>query len=187
MTTSFRRGFKKEVSELVAEIRSDFGIRPLDPIEPAALAGWLGIPVLGISTAGPEITGSFRSSTAWNRFHAATLPYRGGHLIVHNDLSPPMRQKSDLAHELGHIFLEHDFMPLQGSLEHRRSATENEADWFGFSLLITDEAALSLARANLTDDECARIMQVSEAAVTFRLNASGARTRAHRERNRRQH
>lgn len=185
MTSGFRRGFKREVAQIVTEVRSDFGIRPLDPVDPSEIAGWLEIPVLGVSEAGPDLTGAFRASTAWDKFHAATLPFGTGHLIIHNDLSPPMRQKSDVAHELGHIFLEHEFMPVNGSLDHRDSLVEREADWFGFSLLITDEAALSLARSNLPDEECARIMQVSEAAVAFRLNASGARLRARRERDRR--
>lgn len=185
MSGQFRRGFKQEVAELVADIRSDFGSRPLDPVEPVEIAAWLEIPVLGVSQAGPELTGAFRSSTAWDKFHAATLPFGTGHLIIHNDLSPPLRQKSDLAHELGHIFLEHEFMPVNGNLEHRDSIVEREADWFGFSLMVTDEAALSLARSNLPVDECARVMRVSEAAVNFRLNASGARLRARRERDRR--
>lgn len=182
----FRRGFKAEVDKLVDEVRRDFGVRPPDALDPAALAAFLSIPLVGVSACEPEVVERFVASSLSGRFHAATIPFGAGAAIVHNDAAPLTRQRSNVAHELGHILLEHAFSPVNTEDgPHRDSVVEREAAWFGFALLVTSDAALAIARTNLDPGEAAVLLGVSEDAVRYRLDVSGARHRADNERARR--
>jgi hypothetical protein len=179
----FRRGFKTEVNDLVDDVRRDFGVRPLDPLDPLALAAHLEIPVVGITSCDANLVERFLRSTLSSRFHAATVPLGTGSVIVHNDTASPARQRSNVAHELGHVLLEHNFAPVntdEGPM--RDSAVEREAAWFGFALLVTAQAALTIVRTGLDVADAATLLGVSEDAVRYRLDVSGARRRAANER-----
>lgn len=168
------------------EVRRDFGVRPLDALDPAALAAHLRIPVFGISGCEASLVTRFLGSSLRERFHAATVPVDNGVAIIHNDRAPVTRQRSNLAHELGHVLLEHDFFPIntEDGFE-RDSAVEREADWFGFALLITTEAALAIARIGIDVQDAADMLGISVQAMRYRLDVSGASIRARRERSRR--
>jgi Zn-dependent peptidase ImmA (M78 family) len=181
-----RRGFKADTDRLVRSIRADFGCSQLDALDPFELAVDLRIPVLPLSAITPEVWLEYRGSTLRGRFHAATLRDGSGYFIVHDDEASVLRQRSNLAHELGHIFLEHDHPPVNSGEELSRDVgVEAEAQWFGFALLVPAEAALALARSGMSDESAAERMGVSVDAARYRLNVTGARRRAEAERQRR--
>jgi len=183
--SEFRRGFKSEVDRLVDEIRREFRVRPLDPLDPAELAQNLGIPVVGISECDEMLSARFLTSTLCDRFHAATIPVGTGVAIVHNDAAAVTRQRSNIAHELGHTFLEHPFFPVNTEDgPERDSAIEREASWFGFALLVTPQAALAIARTRMSIEDAAETLGVSVEAVRYRVDVTGANKRARRERER---
>lgn len=179
MTPKFRRGFKAEVDDLVRDVRGDAGVRLLDPLDPFAVARSLKIPVIGTSECGDDLCRSLRLSTLAAKFHAGTLRLPRGVAIVHNDDAVIVRQRANIAHELGHIFLEHEEYPVNTDDGLARDVNvEREADWFGFALLIPTEAALALARSFVSDADAAAMFGVSIQAARFRLDASGAWRRA---------
>lgn len=182
----FRRGFKSEVEALVSSIREDYGCGPLQALDPLDLAAHLSIPVLPLSAIDPETWLEFRGSLLSGRFHAATIRDGCRYVIVHDDDAPIVRQRSNVAHELGHIFLEHEHPPINSGEELvADKGVEAEANWFGFALLVPQEAALALARSRMSDEAAADRMGVSVEAVRFRINGTGARRRADNERRRR--
>lgn len=178
--TEFRRGFKAETERLVVDIRNEFGVPPRGRLDAFKLAKWLDIETVPISHAGPEALGKLEAVNC--NFNAATVRKGHGHIIFYNDLSNSARQQSDIAHELGHIYLEHEMSPISTGDKLRDIDVEKEADWFGFALLIPTQAALSIARANLTDAEGAELLGVSEEALRYRMNMTGARKRARQNR-----
>src|SRR4051794_13610859 len=48
-TVAFRRGFKTEANEIVAEIRGELGLTLFEALDPHELAAWLEIPIIGLS------------------------------------------------------------------------------------------------------------------------------------------
>jgi Zn-dependent peptidase ImmA (M78 family) len=183
---AFRRGFKSEVDRLIREVRADFGCRALDALDPSLLAAHLRIPVVGVSACEPAVLAHFRVSSLSARFHAATVAHRAGAVIVHNDSAPLTRQRSNIAHELGHVLLEHDLFPVNTEDgPHRDSAVEREAAWFGFALLITTQAALKIARLGMEPADGASLLGVSEDALRYRMDVTGATKRVRAEQLRR--
>lgn len=84
---------------------------------------------------------------------------RGQTLVLYNDQSPPCRQCFTLAHELGHLLLQH-----QGHVRRH----EEEADFFA-SLLLLPDAVLNLL--------CSRGISLTEAFLmkTFGVSRNAAR------------
>lgn len=99
-------------------------------------------------------------------------------MIIHNDGMPTTRQRSNVAHELGHIFLEHDHPPINVDGDFTRDAVdEAEANWFGFALLVPAQAATHLAHIGFTVAQAAELFGVSEDLMRMRLDVTGARKR----------
>ena len=61
---------------------------------------------------------------------------------------------------------------------------EDEATWLAGCLLISEGAALAIARGRWTIDEAASRFGASEKMVTYRVNATGAPKRVQRARGR---
>jgi Zn-dependent peptidase ImmA (M78 family) len=96
------------------------------------------------------------------------------------------RQRADLAHELAHALLLHEpHVVRDGKAPDFDQLQEEEASWLGGVLLVTEEACLSVCRRNLAVGEAASMMGVSEDLMRWRINATGARKRVARARNRR--
>lgn len=80
-------------------------------------------------------------------------------------------------HEFAHVVLEHQF---GASLSDERKCglggdQEAEADWRSGEMLIPNDGAFRLARANAIDEEAADAYDVSLAGARWRMNHSGAR------------
>src|SRR4030095_9462634 len=97
-----------------------------------------------------EAIGHFHNS-ARETFSAVTVVLGSRRLIVVNDSHAATRQASNLAHELGHVVLEHEphRLVIQNGCRVWNSEMENEATWFGGALLVPREAALLVARGGV--------------------------------------
>ena len=183
-----RRGFKKEAHALAREVRADLGLIPADPLDPFALAGFLEIPVYPLSDLRDGAAEAVRHLTERDpsAFSAVTIFEGNRKTIWHNDGHAVVRQRSNLAHEIAHALLFHT--PGSGADPVRArpwdSTAEEEAQWLGGALLVSDEAALALARAGIDIVTGAARYGVSTEMMTYRLNVTGALIRAARSRRR---
>jgi Zn-dependent peptidase ImmA (M78 family) len=87
-----------------------------------------------------------------------------------------------LAHELAHALLKHEPTPAIDDRGCRlwNQNVEDEAQWLAGALLVTEDAALHVARDQLTVPEAAVALGVSPAMINYRLNVTGARKRVAR-------
>lgn len=109
-------------------------------------------------------------------FSAMTIHDGSKRLIVVNDGHSVVRQNADVSHEVAHDLLGHPARPvfdLRGCRDFDEDA-EDEADWLGPALLVSEEAALHVARHGLSLDEAAALYGVSEQVMRFRLNVTAA-------------
>ncbi len=173
-----RRGFKAEANRLAREIRQDLGLNALDPLDPRALAQDLGIPLVPLSALkkdAPAVVRHFSEQES-GVFSAVTMFYGTRRAILYNDSHSPGRQASDIAHELSHALLQH---PPEVAIDHRgrrnwNQNLEDEATWLGGALLISDEAAIEIARNQMSTDVAALAYGVSEQMIVWRLNVTAA-------------
>lgn len=179
---NLRRGFKKEANKIAVDIRTELSLSPSDPLDPLALAKHLDIPVLPLADLrlqAPEAV-SYFSSVNSSEFSALTVFDGTRRLIVHNDSHAKGRQTSNLSHEIAHGLLLHDpttSLNENGCREWDQEM-EDEADWLGATLLITEEAALKIARAQISDEKAALLYGTSVQLMRWRMSVTAARKRA---------
>jgi Zn-dependent peptidase ImmA (M78 family) len=116
-------------------------------------------------------------------FSAATVPIENGRrVIIYNDGHDPGRQNNSIAHEIAHILLGHpSTLPIDSSGKRVIDRDiEDEANWLGATILISDEAALRIVRDGLSTREACDRYGVSAPLLQMRRNASGAVIRARR-------
>lgn len=182
-----RRGFKTEANWYAREMRSELNLAAHDPLCPWKLAGHLEIPLVTLAhyeRAAPEAVSWLRSASGQKAFSAITLFNRRKPLIIYNDAHPRKRQAADIAHELAHGLLMHPPKPpinADGSRDYD-SELEEEANWLGPALLVSDEAALYIAEKQMEIDVASDHYGASTDVVRMRLNVSGATKRVARRR-----
>lgn len=182
-----RRGFKSEAERLADSIRSTLGLRPGDPLDPDAVAGYLGAAIV----AADQLVGKERleklKSIQEDAFSAVTFRLPDGRVVVvYNPQHSQGRVRSDLAHELSHLILAHETRTIElvagRNLFTCNPEQEDEANWLAGCLLLPRPVVLAAARAGLTARELANQQGVSEAMARYRLHASGAVLQARRGR-----
>lgn len=188
MSSGYRRGFKKECEEICHEVRAELGTGRYAAFDPFALADNLFIPHEPIDDyAGDERCGwavDHLAGEGREEFSAVTV-YRGTRRrILYNGQNSPARRRSDVAHELSHVLLEHVPGPVRGNGDARtwNPDQEKEASWLSGVLLVPEHVALRLARSGTPITGAATSYGVSVQLMQFRLNASGALKRVQRER-----
>ena len=181
-----RRGFKSEANKYAREFRAELGLRSHDSLNPWHLAEHLAIPVNPLSELRDEIPDAVSHVMEYDQaaFSAVTLCQGYKRLIIHNDAHHPKRQANNIAHELGHAILGHPPMPPLNDYGCRNfnRELEDEADWLGATLLISEEAALHIAELRMTVCEASDRYGVSEKLVQWRLNATAAFRRVAKKR-----
>jgi hypothetical protein len=183
-----RKGFKSEAREMAAEVRTEIGLGPLDPLDPFVLAGHLAVPVLPLSALDGCSEAAHHFSTVEPEcFSAVTVFHGPRRTIVHNDAHAPVRQNSNIAHELAHCLLQHRPAPAfnDAGCRHWDQDVEDEAAYLGAALLVTAEAALSVVRHRTSLAVASHRYGVSDQLMTWMINDCGARKRVQRERMRR--
>ncbi len=132
---------------------STFAPDPHPPIDVERLATLLGFQVVEIQSAGDELSG---------------LVSPRHKIIGVNANHHPRRQRFTLAHELGHIILNH---PPEGRCSAREIALFNrEADAFASELLVPTQLLRQLAGTRTySPSVLSRLFDVSEEAMILRL------------------
>jgi hypothetical protein len=182
---------KAELRRLAAEIReTDLGLTEFQRLCPYRLAEEHGTDVysledLAASGCPLQAIDYFTSvdSEAWS---AALVPNGTGRFIVENTVHLPRRRRSNVAHEMAHLLLEHEFdrvLFTDGKRGCRNPATremEEEAAELSGELLLPAAAAARAAVAGKTDEQVGDLFDVSTEFARWRLNVTGARLIAHR-------
>lgn len=175
---TFRHGFKVQANRIAVEVRGDLGLLPTSPLDQWQVCDHLDIEVFKLSElSGPkgEKVGRHFLEVEKEMFSGMVLPLGIRTAIVHNDAHVPVRQRSNLFHELSHLFLGHPIDPLvsaDGTINRDR-AIEDEAAFLGGCLAIPNEAACHIVNLAM-QASAARMYQVSPAMLNFRLQVSGA-------------
>ena len=170
---AFARGFKARANRIAIQVRDQMGLSPIEPIDPFAMCDLFDVEVIRMSSL-PCDSSAFGADEQ-GCFSAMTLPFGIRTAIVHNDSHHPLRQRSNICHELAHLFLGHRHVPPLNEHGERAhdSGIEAEANFLGGSLLMPNEAAHYVlsnglaARAQL-------IYGVSKPMLEYRLRVSGA-------------
>jgi Zn-dependent peptidase ImmA (M78 family) len=176
-----RRGFKAEANWWARELRGELGLQPIDPLCPWRLCEYLDIPLIPLNrfaVTNPAQVAYLYSVVGQKEFSAVTLVHRRRRIVIYNDAHDRKRQASDLAHEIAHALLHHPthaLLSAQGNRHYEREI-EEEANWLGPALLISDEAALRIA-ARMTIAEASEYYGATKEVVLMRVNVSGARKR----------
>lgn len=179
---TLRWGFKAEANRLALEVRDELRLDPHSPICPFALAENLYIPVFTLqdllaldktlATHVGVLVDTHRSA-----FSALTVFDGRQRCIVHNHCHAPVRRRSNVAHELAHALLNHPPHPSSCAAGNRiyRRELEEEANWLGPVLLVSNEAARWVTARAMSTSGAAAHFKVSEDLMEFRLRMSGAR------------
>lgn len=180
-----RRGFKAEANRYAIELRQELGRQPQESLCPWSLANHLEIPVLKLSEFSdlqPQAV-SILLNGSQDEFSAVTVFNGRRRLIVHNDAHHQFRQSANIAHELSHAILLHPQTPPFNENGERNYSGEvkefeDEANWLGPALLISEEAALHIVTSGMTMKQACQIYNASAPLIRMRINVTGAQRRA---------
>lgn len=179
---ALRRGFKAEANRWARDLRSELGLQPESPLCPWRMCGHLEIPVIELrffQAFEPDHVAYLYSEIGREEFSAVTFLLEDRRHIVHNDAHHRKRQASNLSHEIAHALLMHPVLRMIGE-DGRRTYVkelEEEANWLGPALLISDEAAVFIAESKMSVTEASDYFGATRDVVQMRLNVSGVRKR----------
>ena len=166
---------------MARELRAELGIEPHSPLCPWRLAEHLEILVVPLSKYHNKIPdqADYLTTKGTKGFSAITVFDNTRRLIVHNDSHNRLRQASNVAHELSHGILMHPpTAPFnEYGCRNFNKEYEDEANWLGPTLLISEEAALHIVRNGMTLDEAVKYYRATKQVINMRINVTGARKR----------
>ena len=173
-----RRGFKSESERIVKRVQSDLGMSADQSVALEALADLLSIEI----RAGDELIPLQRfvdlEEIQPGAFSACTLrPSADRTVIIYNPVSSESRRRSDLAHEIAHILLNHELSRIErlGDITFFScdANQEEEAGWLSGCLLLPRPLLLSAVHRGSSAREIAQNYGVSERMAQYRLNVTG--------------
>ena len=184
MAKKYRHGFKAESNRTARELRVEMNVRPEHPLCPWKLAAHLAVPILKFTELPDCEEKKYLMRATGKKEFSATVCYEGIRaFIVNNDVHDIKRQASNVAHELTHVLLGHLPAPPFDEAGKRDflAEIEDEAEWLGPTLLVSEDAALSAYKliqskshtiTSLSDE-----WKITEDVLRMRMNLVGARTR----------
>jgi Zn-dependent peptidase ImmA (M78 family) len=177
------RWTQAKMREVAEEEREELGLAWNEPLDPYALAEKHGIPVYPIHELADDcqVAVAHFTETRQHAWSAALVPVGRRRLIIENTAHLPVRRRSNIAHELGHHLLEHDFDQVLLADEGCRrfdGEKEKQAKFISAELLIPNKAAMRAAYNGLSNDQVAAMFNVSTQFAQMRLH--GARVIAQR-------
>lgn len=182
---AFRRGFKAEANRYSRELREELGILAHEPLCPWGLADHLAIPVIPLSefTSIEPASVNYLLTDGAEEFSAVSVFQGTQRIIIHNEAHHPNRQSANIAHEISHALLMHPPTPpfKENGERHYDAAVkafEEEANWLGPALLISEEAAMHIVKNKIPIVRASEIYKASEQLINMRVNVTGARKRA---------
>lgn len=183
------RGFKTWAERESVRVRKHLGLRASDGLPAGKLAAELGIIILdprNVPGMTPQLLRVLLrgDESGWS---AVTLPTVEPVIIIHNTSHPPVRQESNLMHEIAHVLCAHKCggVTVIGGLpcrEYDRSQ-EEEAEWLGACLQIPRDGLLWCLRQGWDNTAIGAHFGASRRLTNYRRNKTGvdaqiARTRA---------
>lgn len=182
---TLRRGFKTEANTYSREIRTELGLVADAPLCPFKTAELIAVPIYTLSSYAADLpaeTSYLARKGDRIGFSATTACFGRERVIIYNDNLPMTRSHADILHEISHILLMHPPHRLRAETggRHYDSELEDEANWLGPALLVSEEAALTVAQNGWTARGAAQIYGVSASLMQMRLNVTGAVRRAAR-------
>jgi Zn-dependent peptidase ImmA (M78 family) len=110
-------------------------------------------------------------------FSACTFDIDGRRVIVYNPLRSRPRRRSDIAHELSHLLLNHELTEIRevAGVPFRtcRSDQEEEATNLGGTLLLPRQLLLKAATKGMDIEDVAQKFNVTTEMARFRINTTG--------------
>lgn len=173
-----RRGFKTQAERLATDIRHRHGCPDDEAVLLDAVAAELGAEIVPADCLVERARLEELNTLQSDAFSAATFRRpSGGRVIVYNPLHAEGRSRSNQAHELAHLILDHKVRTLErvGALKFLTCDVEQEeeADWLGGCLLLPRPLLLKAAFRGMNSAQIAETYKTSEPMARFRLNASG--------------
>ncbi|MER6378699.1 ImmA/IrrE family metallo-endopeptidase [Streptomyces sp. NPDC001250] len=184
-----QRWTKKALQDLALEVRGEIGVGPHTRLDLERLTGEYDIPVYAMSDLADSCSSealdyfTSRRPEAWS---AALVPVGTARFIVENSTHTLQRRRSNVAHEMSHLLLEHEFEGILFAdggcrdLGPEMALKEKQAAALSGELLIPMAAAIGAALSGRTDEQVALQFDVSLQFAAWRMNASGARKIAQR-------
>ena len=175
---ALRRGFKSEAERVARRVQAELKMSAAQSVAPEVLARLLGIEIRAGDDLVPRDRFNELEELQPGAFSACTLqPAPGRVVVVYNPLSEEPRRRSDLAHELAHMLLDHELSRLErlGDLTFFSCdpIQEAEAAWLSGCLLLPRPLLLAEVRRGTSAVEIARQHGVSERMAQYRLNVTG--------------
>jgi Zn-dependent peptidase ImmA (M78 family) len=174
---TLRRGFRAEAERISKDIRAelDLGVDDPLPIEDAARLRDVDV-VSAAALVDLERLEELERLQAFS-FSACTFDIDGHDVIVFNPLRSEERRRSDIAHELSHLQLEHELTEIRevAGVPFRtcRSDQEEEATNLGGTLLLPRPTLLRAVSQGMSVDAIARNFGVTKDMAQFRVNVTG--------------
>lgn len=180
---ALQRGFKTEANTTSREIRQELGLAADAPLCPYRTAEHLEVTVLKLSefiSINPQSVAYLLSKKGKDEFSAITICVGERRVIVYNDGHSPGRCAANIMHEISHMLLMHPPHPLcaENGKRHFDASLEDEANWLGPALLVSEDAAVSIVRRRIPLKAAANEYGVSTQLMQMRLNVTGAFRRA---------
>lgn len=171
------RGFKAEAERIAQRLRADAGVGRSARLKLKPVAESLDVRIVSADELVPiETLYEIERIQAYS-FSACTFEINERHVIVFNPIRSRPRRRSDIAHELAHVILEHDLTEIQylNDVPFRtcRPDQEQEATALGGTLLLPRSALLKEARSGATIDQVAKKFDVTKQMAQFRWNSTG--------------
>ncbi|QKW40557.1 ImmA/IrrE family metallo-endopeptidase [Actinomadura sp. NAK00032] len=174
---------------LALDLRAEVGLTYDAPFDPYRLCSDYGVPVYpieGLSEFGcPADAIEYFTLLRPGMWSAALIPHGTARFIVENTAHEPVRRRSNVTHEVGHLILEHEFdgaLLTDEGCRKMNPQAEKEAVYLSAELLVPKKAAIRAAFAGHDNARVAREFNVSERFAQWRMDASGARRIAQRSR-----
>lgn len=172
-----RRGFKADAERTAQEVRAEMGLGPTDPMDSVELAKHVGAQV----RRADELTAISKLEALEEiqpgAFSACTFTLDGRHVIVYSPLGSHGRRQSNIAHEVGHLVLQHNVKEVEqvGGLSFFTCDPdeEQEANWLAGCLLLPRQLIYAAARRGLDSLAIANQYGVSEQMAAFRIRTTG--------------
>ena len=176
------RGFKAEAERTALRLRAEAGLGRSAPLRLSSVAKSLGVRIVSADKLVPiEQLQEIERIQAYS-FSACTFEINGRHIVVSNPIRTRPRRRSDIAHELAHILLEHDLTEIQyldgAPFRTCRPDQEEQATALGGTLLLPRSAMLKEAQRGSTVDQVARKFGVTKQMAQFRWNTTGVARQA---------
>jgi Zn-dependent peptidase ImmA (M78 family) len=180
-----RRGFKSQCERRAVELRRQLCLADFAPLPAPAVAKVYGIDVWPLervvrATQAGAVDLRELGGDDWLVF---TLRLGNRDLVVINTTQSPPQQNSIITHEIAHIILGHELASSVGTAADPLSVgsydqdQEDEAAWFGSTLLLPRPALTWMRRHRLSAAAASAYFGITPELLHWRLQAAGAETK----------